>query len=469
MNNLWWPSELKEGKESVESQTKSGTARITIDVLSDGDPNASEHELNVLEITSFSNREQCSVVSLKVKAGDIETWLQQPPSRPIQNGYQMRLALCPKSHIKPILSTMQLPVDYGSILSQHNARFFQVEGSERNGLVLHMRNPGFSFATTYASNSPISFGLLLGLSTDQLSSFVERLNGSDLTCFPPALVSICLLQEKVTWINHSSVICYNRLIATEEKIGTKTNHLLTEVPREPDWLARLDFDTIARDLTIISTAVARVDHQCLVGEQMINTVETAARSFLVASGNPDANSWLNSHLLTRISELHSFFHVLRLESQFYTRRTEANRQTVYSLIAKQDNVLNMQIARSSLADSNSMKVIATATARDSAAMVVISIVTIGFLPATFTATLFSTTFFNFQAQGQSVVSKWIWLYWAITAPLTIFIMGVWYFLSLHRGKIVQQRLNAGLNGMGTMSRATTSRNDTEMAEKETHQ
>jgi len=76
------------------------------------------------------------------------------------------------------------------------------------------------------------------------------------------------------------------------------------------------------------------------------------------------------------------------------------------------------------------KRIALAATRDSAAMRVISVITILFLPATFTATLFSTTFFNFQVDRKGhVVSWWLWLYFLVTIFLSSIVLIWWYFTS----------------------------------------
>jgi hypothetical protein len=48
-------------------------------------------------------------------------------------------------------------------------------------------------------------------------------------------------------------------------------------------------------------------------------------------------------------------------------------------------------------------------------------------------TLFSTTFFNFQ-NGGSIVSRWIWLYWVITAILTALTNCVWYWSTQRKEK-----------------------------------
>ncbi|KAI4124398.1 MAG: hypothetical protein LQ347_005758, partial [Umbilicaria vellea] len=109
-------------------------------------------------------------------------------------------------------------------------------------------------------------------------------------------------------------------------------------------------------------------------------------------------------------------------------------------IAQKDNMLMVQLAEASRRDNAAItaiaedsKMVALATSRDSAVMRTIAAVTMLFLPATFTATLFSTTFFNFQAPSPSpVVSHWLWLYWVVTIALTLLIHTAWYITSQKR-------------------------------------
>jgi hypothetical protein len=63
-------------------------------------------------------------------------------------------------------------------------------------------------------------------------------------------------------------------------------------------------------------------------------------------------------------------------------------------------------------------------------MQVIAAVTLAFLPGTFIATLFSTSFWNFQpGSHESVVSKWIWLYCVVTLAVTAAVMFAWRYVS----------------------------------------
>jgi hypothetical protein len=64
--------------------------------------------------------------------------------------------------------------------------------------------------------------------------------------------------------------------------------------------------------------------------------------------------------------------------------------------------------------------------RDSAAMKVISLLGAIFFPGAYLASVFSMTFFNFQNSSGPSVSESFWIYWAVTIPITMIIVGVWY-------------------------------------------
>lgn len=59
-------------------------------------------------------------------------------------------------------------------------------------------------------------------------------------------------------------------------------------------------------------------------------------------------------------------------------------------------------------------------------MQVIAAVTLSFLPGTFIATFLSPSFWNFHPDSPNqVVSKWIWLYFALTIALTLAVLIGW--------------------------------------------
>ncbi len=93
-----------------------------------------------------------------------------------------------------------------------------------------------------------------------------------------------------------------------------------------------------------------------------------------------------------------------------TRRLDTQWEVVTALIGAHNTKLTIEMARDSRTDSILMRRIA--------------FVTIIFLPATFMATFFSMSFFHVD-KGVLSVSRWIWLYAVLTAPLTLF-LGIAY-------------------------------------------
>lgn len=75
--------------------------------------------------------------------------------------------------------------------------------------------------------------------------------------------------------------------------------------------------------------------------------------------------------------------------------------------------------------SRSSTVIARETRKDSSSMKTIAALTMLFLPATFIATVFGMSFFNYSDHGILVSGNW-WLYVIITVPTTLLIFIIWW-------------------------------------------
>lgn len=64
---------------------------------------------------------------------------------------------------------------------------------------------------------------------------------------------------------------------------------------------------------------------------------------------------------------------------------------------------------------------------DSVAMKTLALVTAIFLPATFIATLFSMSMFDWQADSSSaILSPEFWIFWVVSVPLTIAVLTAWW-------------------------------------------
>ena len=104
-------------------------------------------------------------------------------------------------------------------------------------------------------------------------------------------------------------------------------------------------------------------------------------------------------------------------------------------------------------DAEYTAAIAVDTKRDSIAMKTIAVLGIIFLPGTFVASLFSINMFDWgisvpnntassddPVSSELTVSRSMWIYWAITVPLTLVTFVVWVFWSRRENARSRRRL-----------------------------
>ncbi|KLU88997.1 hypothetical protein MAPG_07976 [Magnaporthiopsis poae ATCC 64411] len=100
-------------------------------------------------------------------------------------------------------------------------------------------------------------------------------------------------------------------------------------------------------------------------------------------------------------------------------RLGIQRAALYNTLAQKESRLSLEIA-------SQQRRLAHASKRDSNSMKTLSLLGAIFLPATFLASVFSMGFFDFKAQdGQPVVAASLWIYFALTVPLTLAIVVSW--------------------------------------------
>ncbi|KAH8817387.1 hypothetical protein F5884DRAFT_249042 [Xylogone sp. PMI_703] len=197
----------------------------------------------------------------------------------------------------------------------------------------------------------------------------------------------------------------------------------------------LNLDAINQDLVDCRAQVLRYSATAYIGT--IDAFKETMRLFMtmVPETRKDANiEKIHSEILYGLE-----FHRRRLigiESYVKTtlERIDVQRNVLYNLIAEKESKLNFMMAGDS-------RKIAYASKRDSATMKTIALLGVIFLPGTFLASIFSTTFFNFQTTSPtsnssdanpSVVSPKFWIYWAISIPVTLVLVGLWYLWERHQ-------------------------------------
>ncbi|KAG8416555.1 hypothetical protein J3459_007517 [Metarhizium acridum] len=115
-----------------------------------------------------------------------------------------------------------------------------------------------------------------------------------------------------------------------------------------------------------------------------------------------------------------------LENYIHTtlERLKVQREALYNIMSQREARLNLEIA-------GEQRRIAHASKRDSTAMKTISLMGTLFLPGTYLASVFSMTFFNFQESAHPV-SIDLWIYFAVTIPITAAIVAIWVWFDRRR-------------------------------------
>ena len=109
-------------------------------------------------------------------------------------------------------------------------------------------------------------------------------------------------------------------------------------------------------------------------------------------------------------------------------------QAAWNHFARLDNLTNLrlshvntELARTNTGLSQDMK-------RDSSQMRSIALLTMVFLPMSTVASVFSTTFFSWDAgEGETIVSRYVYVLVIVSVGLTGLVVGIWYFAT-HRGE-----------------------------------
>jgi Mg2+ and Co2+ transporter CorA len=118
-------------------------------------------------------------------------------------------------------------------------------------------------------------------------------------------------------------------------------------------------------------------------------------------------------------------------------------------MAQKDAKVNIALAESSAAiaqaskeDSAVMRTIAIESKKDSSAMKTIAVLGMFFLPGTFVAAIFAMPMFDWDG-NTPIIKPGFKYYWAVTAPLTLFVLLSWALAMLLPWKLWLSMVNRG--------------------------
>ena len=210
-----------------------------------------------------------------------------------------------------------------------------------------------------------------------------------------------------------------------------------------------DLGYTSAQVSWLSSRVSRHRDRLAVIDPMLSIMRETLNTYKVHARRDDIE--ILGNCISNLAEMNKS---LRTQSQSLEAQANVQLAALFNLITQKDAATAMVIAKTSqsiAADSrrdqkvsvdiaNSSRAIAFNTLRDSAYMKAIANVTMVFLPGTFIASVFAMPFFGSQEGVSVFVSAKIWIYVAITVPLTIATLGsayIWYHLSARSHRPLQ--------------------------------
>lgn len=234
-----------------------------------------------------------------------------------------------------------------------------------------------------------------------------------------------LVEDSMLILNDSLREFRDRVSIVEHDTGMHYRHKGSD---QPNQSLEQNLNNVTRELTLLLGAIAHVELICKSQLRFLDKFSEWLVTGLLPNVTDVSTYSLSWDLMKEKVEFMKSNIVCSLAASEYTHKLiEAQIRTVYSMLEQRDNRLALQnatVMRQMAQDSQEATVY---TQQDSTDMRIIATVTLVFLPGTFTAALFSTPFFNFQAESdRKIASTWIWLYAVVTLCLTIAALAVWF-------------------------------------------
>ncbi|OCT50410.1 hypothetical protein CLCR_06891 [Cladophialophora carrionii] len=365
----------------------------------------------------------------------------------------------PKELLRMMLSTLPIATPIQTL---------NAVGQSIHGLMMRSarsRDWNFCLGLVHNAETGIVHAIVNGMQGEEIDQLLTCLRESRSCLSEPMLLPIFLLELKV---HYFAILLENRAERIEGiELDTGMKHEFSPNAKRKDarhrerekLLKELNFDEITQKLTGGTGTLSFCDMtfaSSLRALELVCSVKERIRSLPYC--RPDRINAADTNAVdTRVAYLRGLIVGAQAHSGVLSARTKAQVQTVYSMIGQKDNQLNIEtaaasrkIAEISLRHNTAMKDmakdsrnIAILTRKDSTDMRIIAVVTLLFLPGTFMAALFDAGFFNFSpGDSDQVVSKWIWLYIALTGAATLVVFGGWYLFSHKQNKKMMRVVNA---------------------------
>jgi hypothetical protein len=296
---------------------------------------------------------------------------------------------------------------------------------------------GWELMLSHSFRTGITTGYAKGTESSDMVESVKHLMACARQVMHPLLLPIIILSHDLSTKNDQKQReARDWLRRLEHAVSMRNDIVETEGYVKQDYM---DLDQINRDLVECHSQVLWKRPQAY--QEIIDGINTAMKRFWdMAERDPASYGGrggevdrLHRSMLGRLE-----FYSAKLKGTENYAHTTLERLTIqraalYNIIAQKESKLNLEMA-------GQQRRLAHSSKRDSNSMKTLSLLGAIFLPATYLASVFSMTFFNFQNGSGSgdndgpVVAPSLWIYFVITIPLTLLIVCIWRIWDKRREK-----------------------------------
>ncbi|ETN41511.1 uncharacterized protein HMPREF1541_03447 [Cyphellophora europaea CBS 101466] len=213
-----------------------------------------------------------------------------------------------------------------------------------------------------------------------------------------------------------TLMCHESLADAEQIVRQLRHHLYDQLDVVNTYADRPFDRTSLREVTTRLHKISQDTEALTASAQMLQmTTDTlvSARHLATTASNghasrlPSRNGVTNTltYLSTSIASQERWLQAL-------SSRKDTAMNLVHNLVTQHDSETNTEIA--------------LATNNDSAVMRVIAILTMIFIPLTTVGTFFGMAFFESTAGGGFYISSKVWVFAAVSVPLTGLTLGIWW-------------------------------------------
>ncbi|KAI8941183.1 hypothetical protein NX059_002420 [Plenodomus lindquistii] len=336
-----------------------------------------------------------------------------------------------------ILRILCVPQAYLQALFTGTPKFEYYEsayGATRiSGLVLRTlmsRSEDWTLALSWVPGSRNLRGIIHGMQVDDGARLAAYLRDTKAIMAHPLNIPITLCEMLMESDSNGVKLQSSDLY----RVKWRTNiDAYPNLPTSPEQ----DFAELTRNLNVIISRLAfhemRVHANGVFVDEMRSQNERIFASPQFGGRPSDEDiKWSNEQgtmsqeLLDRLSHLKTEQRALLLEITCNQKIAESQSSIVYNLVAQRDSKASLEMAKIQTQESYAMRTIA--------------VMSIFFLPGTFVSSFLFMEMFNWQAnKSASVVSPRLWIYWAVTLPLTFAVCSIWLFWLRAHQKSESQR------------------------------